>query len=278
MTDILEVLIDRARARSHLHDADTFILRGIWCSEYFLRLGPKETLFHLNYLIAQTVGQGCSYYHPAEEKPGLGDFLIGKNVLEMDAQPRCMRIAGLDAAYATMKGPPTEPFRLEGTNIEKADQRTQIVCNEALSLLRETQPKHGKKRVVAVIGVVGSMLAILRRHPNIVVKASDFEIRIVQNRVHGVEIRYGSESPDLVAEADVAIVTGMTLATNTLDVILKTARENDTSLVMFAETGANFASEYCELGVDVVVSEPFPFYLTGPGRTQIDIYRRATPE
>jgi hypothetical protein len=43
---------------------------------------------------------------------------------------------------------------------------------------------------------------------------------------------------------------------------------------MFAETGANFGEEYCRtIGVDVVVSEPFPFYIF-QGVTRIEIYRR----
>jgi hypothetical protein len=43
---------------------------------------------------------------------------------------------------------------------------------------------------------------------------------------------------------------------------------------MFAETGANFAREYCNYGIDLVVSEPFPFYMVSNGESLIDIYRR----
>ena len=278
MTEILELLRQKAVARSDEYDAENFVLRGIWRTEYFLRLTREETLFHLNYVLAQTTGQGCSYYHPGDEDPGLGDFLIGQNVLEMDWVSRCMSIATLDAAYAALKGPPASSVVLAGTNVQKSRDRTRIVCDEAISLLSQNGPKRGKRKVVALIGVVGSMLASLLRHEGLVLKASDFERRIANHQVHGIDVAYGSKSPTVVAEADVAIVTGMALATNTLDVILQTAIENETRLVVFAETGANFGSEYCQMGVDVVVSEPFPFYLTCSGPTRIDIYRRPTAE
>lgn len=278
MTEILEVLRQRAIARSHEYDVENFVLRGVWRTEYFLRLTQEETLFHLNYVLAQTTGQGCSYYDPGDEDPGLGDSLIGQNVLEMEWVSRCMSIATLDAAYTVLKGPPTRSVVLTGTNTEKAGARARLVCDEAVSLLSQSGPKRGRRKIVALIGVVGSMLASLLRHKGLVLKASDFEKRIVHHQVHGIDVEHGSGSTELVAEADVAIVTGMTLATNTLDAILRAALENRTRLVMFAETGANFGSEYSRMGVDTVVSEPFPFYLTCSGATRIDIYRRLTAD
>jgi len=278
MTEILELLKQKAVARSHHYDVENFVLRGIWRTEYFLRLTPEETMFHLSYVLAQTTGQGCSYYDPGDEDPGFGDSLVGQNVLEMEWVSRCMSIATLDAAYAALKGPPIRSVVLAGTNIQKAGDRARLVCDEAISLLSQSGPKHGRRKVVALIGVVGSMLASLLGQKGLVLKASDFEKRIVHRQVHGIEVQHGSMSPDLVAEADVAIITGMTLATNTLDAILRAAAENRTRLVMFAETGANFGSEYCRMGVDTVVSEPFPFYLTCSGPTRIDIYRRPTAD
>lgn len=65
----------------------------------------------------------------------------------------------------------------------------------------------------------------------------------------------------------------MTLATDTLDQILEAAQENDTRVLVFAETGANLGEALCRLGVDTVVGEPFPFYIFH-GTSQINVYRR----
>jgi hypothetical protein len=45
-------------------------------------------------------------------------------------------------------------------------------------------------------------------------------------------------------------------------------------LLLFAETGANFGEEYCRtMGIDTVVSEPFPFYIF-QGTSTIEVHRR----
>jgi hypothetical protein len=52
------------------------------------------------------------------------------------------------------------------------------------------------------------------------------------------------------------------------------AQKAGTKLLLFAETGANFGEEYCRsIGVDAVVSEPFPFYIF-QGVSTIEVYRR----
>ncbi len=66
----------------------------------------------------------------------------------------------------------------------------------------------------------------------------------------------------------------MTLTTHAAGDIVDVCREHDTKVVMFAETGANFGEEYCQtIGIDAVVSEPFPFYIF-QGMSRIEIYRR----
>ena len=67
----------------------------------------------------------------------------------------------------------------------------------------------------------------------------------------------------------------MTIATDSLELIVEEARKAGTKLLIFAETGAYFAEEYCRtIGVDAVVSEPFPFYIF-QGASTIEVYRRA---
>ena len=275
MIDILEALESNAQASAKLCSPEALILRGLWRTDYTLRLDEKSTMFNLHYVLAQTIGQGCSYYDPDMEEPGISETFIGKNALELVTGCRCLDIAILDAVFASLKGPPAESLSLQGTNIEKADQRAEVVCNEVLSILKRMHVhKHRHETAVVIVGVVGNILTILANHPSLKLRASDFYRGVVGSSVCGVRVEHGSKTLDLIADADLAIVTGMTLANDTLDAILDTALKTKTALVLFAETGFNFASEYCKMGVDVVISEPFPFYLTCAGRTQIDVYRR----
>jgi len=251
-------------------------IRGIWNVDYAIRLTGSPTILHLSYVVVQTLEQGCSYFEPSIEDPGLNERLLGSEVMTLATGFRSLDIAALDAIYAHLAGKPNKIYRLEGSNIQKASKRAKIVCDEVFSALEKLTPKNGDKFVIVNVGVVGDFLDILTRDTDIKVEASDFYRGVVGTKPYGITVNHGSKTPKLVAGADLAVITGMTLATDTLDEILNVAVENKTTLVMFAETGANFASEYCRLGIDVVISEPLPFYLTGRGRTTIKVYRRST--
>jgi hypothetical protein len=288
MASILEKIENNAHLRMNSHPSEVFKLRGVWRCDYVLRLTQEESVFHLHYLLAQTKGQGCCYYDLTDEKPVVDESFLGKNVLSMRFKSRALQIAALDAVYSSLNGKPFKSIIIKGSNIEKAHRRATIVCNEVLSIIRKRKPKQGNKFNVLNVGVVGSFLSILTRGKKLRVKASDLYEKVAGKTVHGVTVEHGTygsakshkrDTPlgtrtlELVAEADLAVVTGMTLANGTLDGILATALEHKTALLIFAETGANFASEYCKMGVDAVVSEPFPFYLTCDGPTRINIYR-----
>jgi hypothetical protein len=271
--DILHHLLEVASSRKKGISRDVFTLRGLWLTHYILHLDEKSTILNLHYVQAQTLGHGCSYFEPSEEEPGLSESLLGKNVLELRTEYRSIQIAGLDAAFSSLNGTPSDSVVLDGTNIRKNAARAELVCREVLRLLKGRTPKGAKKYKIVNVGVIGNFLYMLSQRKNIILSASDFYKGVVGKSIYGVRVEHGTKTPDLIAEADVGIVTGMTLANKSMEEIIESAQENGTALVMFAETGANFASEYCKMGVDVVVSEPFPFYLSSNGRTKINIYR-----
>ena len=123
------------------------------------------------------------------------------------------------------------------------------------------------------VGVVGDFLELLALNTSLSLHATDYYPAIAGRKLHGAYVRDGKHTLDEVSEADVAIVTGMTLATNTLDDILRVAQENGTHVLLFAETGANFADVYLENGVSTVVAEPFPFYLSGAPSCTVRVHR-----
>jgi uncharacterized UPF0146 family protein len=142
---------------------------------------------------------------------------------------------------------------------------------EAERLLGQACRTDRKPRVVNV-GVVGNLVSGLAAR-GCEVLATDLEPEMIGKVVSGVEVQDGTRTFDFVRDADLAVVTGMTLATDSLDLIISEARQAGTKLLIFAETGANFGEEYCRtLGVDTVVSEPFPFYIF-QGLSTIEVYR-----
>ena len=261
---------------------DQYIVRGLWRNQYILKLTSDESVFNLRYIIVQTDKQGCCYVD--ELNSSIDESIIGKNLIIEPYENENIMTAYLDAVFASIIRNPNDRFIIEGSNIEKASLRAKIVCNEVFSLLRDRTPKNGSsKPIVLNVGVVGGFLKNLSLDNSIEVRACDLYSKIIDKSVHGIKIENGTKfgsnnigdrTLEMIARSDVALVTGMTLATNTLDDIISTALMNNTALVIFAETGAYFAEEYCKMGVDVVVSEPHPFYMICSGNTQISIYRK----
>lgn len=269
-------LVENAKSKINELPLEALTIRGIWHVEYAINLtrNLNSPILNLGYSVVQTLEQGCSYYEKTLENPGINEKFIGKNVFDISAGFKCLEIAGLDAVYAHLIGAPSKSYQIDGSNIDKAVSRSNIVVGEALSTLDKHKPKTGNRFFVLNVGVVGQFLEDLANRTGLTVKATDFYSGVVGHRYHDIEVLHGSMTNQLVADADLAIVTGMTLANGTLDDILNIAQKHNTKLALFAETGAHFASEYCQMGVDLVISEPLPFYLNGPGRTRIDIYRR----
>jgi Putative heavy-metal chelation len=272
---MLDGLRERAlqASRSGSLEPEASTVRGLWKTSYVVKLAPTSSLLHLDYVVVQTRSQGCCYFERrSRSAPQVQEDMIGQDVLATRFDGSAWDIAALDAVYADLCGPPEQTYAIEGTNVEKALCRAQVVCDAVLSLA--DQSFHGRDRAalrVLNVGVVGDFLAILGR-AGVRLQASDFFEGIVGTHVHDVMVRNGSETLALVAEADIALVTGMTLANGTFDEILATAKRHGTRVVVFAQTGAHFATAYREIGVEVVVSEPQPFYLSGPGPSELRVY------
>lgn len=270
---LMEMLRDVAEQRRGELSSDAPIIRGTWQTTYVIRLTSAATPMHLSYVVVQTQHQGCSYFEPAVETPGLSDGFLGRNALDDRLGSPCWDIACLDAVYGDLCGEPDARHRLDGPNWVKATERASIVTDEVMRLL-DTRGRGGRLPTVVNVGVVGDFLAQLQQRGGMRVLASDYYQGIVGKRPAGVLVDHGSRTLELVAEADVAVVTGMSLANGTLDAIIDAAATSHTALVVFAETGAHFGREYCRAGIDVVVGEPLPFYLSGSGVSTLEVFRR----
>lgn len=264
---IIDEIRTAIKGRATAENRDDYRIRGIWSVDCLFKPNPDERVFNYKFIVVQTAGQGCSYSLVRDYDVKKFRELIGKNYLDLNISDVATEVAVLDSLAAIKMSKPAIEMSLEGTSIDKTIERARITIEEALTLVaNRCCPK------VVNVGVVGNFIKeLLDRDLEVV--GSDFDPEIVGTKLFGkVDILDGKNTPRLVAEADLAIVTGMTLATETMDEIIQVARENDTRLAIFAETGANLADYMIEAGVDMVVSEPFPFYIY-EGKSTIRIFR-----
>jgi hypothetical protein len=269
MIDIFKILKEQALKKTADFDDQDFIIRGLWKVDLAFKPNPDERMFRYNFLVAQTVGQGSCY---CDKDLEINVGLIGRDAREIISEMSCYEIALLDSIYASIPRTPAQVIELRGNSVDKAVSRGAVIVDEVERLLKRMGGKPQDTTVVN-IGVVGNLLKALGKK-GYKVLATDLDEKILDSTIHGVRIEPGTRNFQYIKNADLAVITGMTLTTDALNDIVHICQENDTRLVMFAETGANFGEEYCRtIGVDVVVSEPFPFYIF-QGVTRIEIYRR----
>lgn len=267
MPRIFESLRNTAIKKAKNYPEDLFILRGLWKLDIKFKPNPTERLFNYTTVLAQTVGQGCCYC-PHGDIPILDDGLIGKDARYISVSDYSVNIAILDAIYSIFDKKVDKTYTLHGNSIEKSIKRTNIIVNEVINQLRDCA--RSEKLSVLNIGALGNVIQVLKMK-NIDVYATDLDETIIGKTLNGVKVQHGSMNEELLEQCDIALVTGMTLPTKTIDTILDVAKKNQTKIIVFAETGSNFAEEYCRYGMDVVISEPFPFYIF-QGTTEINIY------
>ena len=255
---------------------DLSLIRGLWYMKLLYRPSIHERTFRYRVIIAQTGGQGACYM-PYRDADLSVDSYIGKFADEIDFRDPSdypLKIAVLDSLFELVKPNPDAKMILSGSSSKKAEERADIIMGELLRLIYKRALQDENKDnppTVLNIGVVG---IVVRKALSLGfrVLASDLDPVLVGSKIHGVDVAHGDENEVLIERADVAIVTGMTLSTGTVGRIIERCRECGTDLIMFCETGANFAPEYIKLGVSSVVSEPFPFYIYN-GYSLIEVYR-----
>lgn len=246
------------------------LIKGMWGVDCLFQPKKDERVFDCDFVVAQTMGQGCAYGNSEGFERNYLRSLIGKNYFELSFTDAAVEIAIMDSLYEKVF-PVNWDYEIcaQGTSAEKLHKRSEIIFNEAMHLLE------GKKdKKVVNVGVVGDIIKTFVDE-GIDISGTDFDSEIIGKEMFSKAPIYdGAKSLDYVAAADVAVVTGMALATGTIDGILKTAKQNNTKIIIFAETGANMADAYIKCGADVFVSEPFPFYIFN-GESKMRVIRKS---
>ena len=268
LVTLLEKLAETGRERSRDYPDESFLIRGLWRTDLLFRPNPAERTFNYTYLLVQTVGEGACY---CSTVPALteGFGLLGKDCRKARPPYRCFQVALADAMFSAFEKTPDETNTMTGSSAEKALWRSRIVVDEVLRQLELVGKSDG---LVVNVGVIGNIIKMLTAE-GIEVVGTDGDPLLVGAEIGGVSIFDQDRTVEYVEQADVAVMTGMIISTDTMEDILEAAARGGTRLIMFCETGANLCEEYVKMGIDCAIAEYFPFYIFG-GTTRIDVFRK----
>lgn len=275
-------LINAAEAwaldRSASLAAEECRLTSLWYLDFVRQhvLGERKTRYIMR--VAQSVNYGvaCGLF-PAlpegdDDLVGQDVRLILRNRLYRDAVDR---VAFVDLLMGHIAGEVDEYVSLNGTLHAKYAKRSRIFADQAARILQwkgRSNWKSGTPHILVIGATAGIIGALIKR--GFYVSATDECPAIVGTDLGGVKVRDGRvANGPLIKQAELAIITGMTLPNRTLPKLMKLARKYNTSTMIWAITGKNFGRYYTQHGADCVISDPSPFLLL-PGPATLSICRR----
>ncbi len=229
--------------------------------------------------VSTEAGTGCCFCPHEDLHTDDLDALLHSDVRQAQATAPCVRIAALDAAWSVApsrdplyaceaSGPPTQKARLRAALIAAE------VAEAAGSPRGDGVPVSPVRALM--VGAVGSVIHELRGR-GMDVAVTELDETLIGREISGVRVTHGDRTIDLLESAQVALVTAMTMATETLDMILERAAEHRTKIVVYSETASNFAPRLLDYGACSVLTEAFPFYMFA-GKTLMSVFRSAAEE
>ena len=227
--------------------ADPFRLLALWSVSFLVQAHPSERKTRYTMRIAQAEGYGRS----GGLGPGLPDpdpDLVGLDTRRILKDRRWRdeadRAAIADLVIGQVSRPADEQIVLDDTLRGKYAARAEIFADEATRVLqrRGTEPRKVDQRRVLVVGATAGILdALLGR--GLDVCATDLSPDVVGQTLGGVQVLDGTAAnAGLMKDADLAIVTGISLTNGTMSELMSLAKTHNTSTIVWAITGKNFAA------------------------------------
>ena len=268
--------LDRSRKQA----APLFRLTALWYVNFIRQPVPGERKMRYTMKVAQSENYGISAgLTSALRAPDPG--LVGRDTRRILKDGLCRdyieRTALVDLVAGHVSRPPDRTIRLDNRPAVRYAARARVFAAEADHILQRKGRRHlkGGRPHVLVIGATAGIIGALI-HRGFQVSATDLWPEAVGKELGGVIVQNGkTANARLIIEADLAIVTGMTLPNRTLPRLMELAKGSNTSTMIWAITGKNLGHYYTEHGVDSVIADPSPFLLL-PFPMTMAIWRRAT--
>ena len=257
--------------------ADRLRVVAFWYLDYVLQQVPEERKTRYTMRLAQTECHGTAF----GLKPALPDndhALVGQDARELLIDRRFRddidRTALIDLLSGHVAEPAHDGVIVDQSSRDKYEFRARLFADEAGAVLQRKGASaiKGSRPNVLVIGATAGIIgALIDRGFD--VAASDMSADVVGRSLGGVSVESHTENDRLIEAADLAIITGMTLANQTLPVLAEAAKTHNTSTMIWAITGKNLGRYYIEQGVDCVISDSSPFFLLS-GPATLGVWRR----
>jgi hypothetical protein len=257
--------------------ADRFRLTSFWHVDYFRYEVPGEIKRRYTMRLAQAENYGVAFGLPSPLR-NVDRALLGEDSREIlkgrQLHDDVDRTALIDLVMGHVSAATKHEVMLDQVPRDKYALRSRLFADEAEIVLQRkgSSAIKGRKPHILVIGATAGMIGALVNR-GFEVSATDMLPDIVGENVCGVTVYAEPENGRLIEVADLAIMTGMTLANRTLPALIEAAAVHNTSTMIWAITGRNFGHYYIDRGVDCVISDPSPFFLL-PGPANIGIWRR----
>lgn len=262
--NLIQHLEDLLIQKSQNINPDKFLVRGAW--EFTMRAQPNnnERIFSEFGLLIATSSLGSSFKLSHENF----DF---DNIISLDArfvrtESLPLKVALIDSCYGNLVSEESYCYQINGCTTLKSKKRASIISEAVMDLNNKPNPR------ILMVGVVNSIVDNLISNGATCI-LSDLDDKLINQYHKSAIIHHGNMNTELINECDVLLITGMAITTQTLGRLLVEANEMKKPVVIFAQTGSNFASEYLELGADCVIAEKYPWYCI-PGRSDIKIYKK----
>lgn len=254
--------------------AAPFRLTALWAISFLVQPAPGERKTSYPMWIAQTENYGTAVGLAVLPAPDLR--LVGEDARHVLSHGLCRnpveRTAVVDSVISQVSRPPDRQLILDGNSHAKYVARAGLFADEATTLLGSAPLKGSKPHVLVIGATAGIIGALVGR--GFAVSATDLWPEAVGHELGGVRVRSGkTDNARLMQDADLAIITGMTLSNGTLAGLMDLADKHNTSTMIWAVTGRNFGDYYTRHGVDCVISDPSPFLLL-PGPVPMAVWRR----
>jgi hypothetical protein len=253
-------------------DNPEIIIRGCWDVRYALGLSDVVSAVTREFLLIQTSGFGSCHYEVDERLDDIAS-IIGKSALDLGDYPFEYQIAGLDAAASSIKKPSASEIDLFGSNREKVVKRSGLLYDITKGAAQITG---SRKLNITMIGVLEGVLKLFSRDSQINPIGIDRNPDVIGRNYYDIPVRGQECVLDAIAVSDVILMTGMSLYIDGVDAIFDAAQRSGAKLVMYMQTGAHLAIPVLQHGASYVISEEYPFYFMGPGRSTIRVRSRNT--
>lgn len=236
-------------------------ISGCWDINLFTQPSSTERVFNYSIFMCRTLKLGAAYhdFSPCDQHNYIG---LCPHKLIQSTHNSAVKLALADSLLSNKYLDTATSSTFYGAPAELASKRAGII----VKLTESINGRLSTARVV-IIGASSELINHVRLQ-GAAVRVHDLDEMLIGRSLAGIEVLGPQCLQASIEWADVAIVTGMTIANSTLTSLVDLCRSANTRIILYAESGPTVAQYLVDTGyIDGAVSETFPYYIFGSQAT-----------